>query len=124
MAAWLRVVRIISTRNWMRSRIWAYARTQAQVQQNMYSSLNGTEPGLVGYWRFEEREGDVAMDLSVNANNAIITNDLDRIEWSMTPGWLVFDPVEGVCDPGEDLNIALNVDACNLCGGDHHSISR
>ena len=32
-------------------RIWNIARTQAQIQQTMLTTLNGNESGLVGYWK-------------------------------------------------------------------------
>ncbi|MGD8451774.1 MAG: NosD domain-containing protein [Phycisphaerae bacterium] len=43
-------------------RIWSVARSGAEIAGNMYQTLNGTEPGLVGYWRFDESEGTTAAD--------------------------------------------------------------
>ena len=36
-------------------RIWNVARTPAEIQANYTNRLTGTEPGLVGYWRLDER---------------------------------------------------------------------
>lgn len=33
-------------------RVWNVARTEAQIKATMSSSLTGSEPGLVAYWRF------------------------------------------------------------------------
>jgi len=35
-------------------RIWDYARQQAEIQADMGAALTGDEPGLIGYWNFEE----------------------------------------------------------------------
>jgi hypothetical protein len=43
-------------------RLWNVARTQAQIGATMSQSLTGTEPGLVGYWRFDEGPGQAVFD--------------------------------------------------------------
>jgi signal transduction histidine kinase/CheY-like chemotaxis protein/ligand-binding sensor domain-containing protein len=35
-------------------RVWDHARTPEQIAENMFKSLRGTEPGLVGYWNFDD----------------------------------------------------------------------
>ncbi|MCL4704400.1 T9SS type A sorting domain-containing protein [bacterium] len=50
-------------------RIWNIAKTQTQIQANMYTSLQGNEPGLVGYWRFDEGEGQAVHDASPFGNH-------------------------------------------------------
>lgn len=47
-------------------RVWNRARTQAEIQQAMFSRLNGFEPGLAAVWRLE---GD-AKDASLNQTPA------------------------------------------------------
>lgn len=54
-------------------RIWNVARTQAQIAENMDTELVGNEPGLVGYWRFNEGAGPTAKDKTANANHGTIT---------------------------------------------------
>jgi hypothetical protein len=43
-------------------RIWKVARTATQITNWRRQSLTGTESGLVGYWRFDEGEDQVARD--------------------------------------------------------------
>jgi len=47
-------------------RIWNYARTTAEIQNNMYTSLVGNETGLVAYYKFDQ-------GISCGANTAITT---------------------------------------------------
>ncbi len=54
-------------------RIWNVARTQTQIQENMYRRLSGTESGLIGYWKFDENAGNQAKDATTNANHGTIT---------------------------------------------------
>jgi Concanavalin A-like lectin/glucanases superfamily len=51
-------------------RIWNVARSAATIAANMNRRLNGTEAGLVGYWRLDETSGTVALDSSPSASNA------------------------------------------------------
>ena len=53
-------------------RIWNYARTQEEIQATMNITLNGDEPGLVGYWNFDD---GTANDLSPNGNNGTLMGD-------------------------------------------------
>ncbi len=48
-------------------RIWNIGRTDAQIVSSMNGELTGLEPGLVGYWRFNDSWGQVA------ANSALAT---------------------------------------------------
>ncbi len=45
-------------------RIWNRARAQAEIEADMDAALLGNEPGLVGYWRLNEGEGQIVHDLS------------------------------------------------------------
>lgn len=55
-------------------RVWNVARSDAQILACMNSPLAGNEPGLVGYWRFDENGGTTAMDLTGNGNHATLEN--------------------------------------------------
>jgi hypothetical protein len=52
--------------------IWDTALNQDQIQSIMSSELSGNEAGLVGYWNFNEGEGDMLYDLSGNGNDGTI----------------------------------------------------
>ena len=45
-------------------RLWRVARTAEQIAASMTRSLDGDEPGLIGYWRFDEGRGSVAHSLT------------------------------------------------------------
>jgi hypothetical protein len=45
-------------------RVWNIARTGAEITAAKNTTLTGAEPGLVGYWDFDEGLGDVVDDLS------------------------------------------------------------
>lgn len=53
-------------------RIWNVARTEKQLEDNKYLTLNGNETGLIGYWNFND-SASVATDLSPTANHGVIT---------------------------------------------------
>ena len=57
------------------ARIWNYAFGPADVLHNMTNSLTGSEPGLIGYWRFNEGSGTVSVDQTTNGNNAALINN-------------------------------------------------
>jgi len=38
-------------------RLWKSVRTASEISGSMYSSLAGTEPALIGYWKFDEGAG-------------------------------------------------------------------
>jgi len=53
-------------------RIWKVARTEQQIQNNLYQRLAGNEPGLIGYWALNEGSKNVAHDGTNNANHGNI----------------------------------------------------
>jgi hypothetical protein len=54
-------------------RIWNIARTESEILSTMNQSLNGNEPGLIGYWKFDEGTGSTTADLTSNGNNGTIS---------------------------------------------------
>ena len=52
-------------------RIWNIARSEDQIKEDMNRSLKGTEPGLVGYWNFDEDRGDIIENRALYLNNGV-----------------------------------------------------
>jgi hypothetical protein len=62
-------------------RIWNITLTQNQIQSTMHLRLTGNEPGLVGYWRFDEEPGTpIAHDSSPFGNDGTLFGDADFVE--------------------------------------------
>jgi len=76
-------------------RIWNIARTQCEIQHNLYRQLRGEEQGLVGYWRFDEGIGQTAYDSSPFGNDGILGTNND-------PGGDASDPTWGPSGAGLD----------------------
>ena len=60
-------------------RIWNIARTQEEIQTTMHITLSGQEPGLVGYWRFED-ENNIATDSSPSHADGKLIGDAHYVE--------------------------------------------
>ncbi|MFC1620993.1 DUF2341 domain-containing protein, partial [Candidatus Omnitrophota bacterium] len=82
-------------------RYWSIARTQQQIQDNMYKELTGEENGLAGYWKLNDGSGTSANDLA-GSNNGTLDNG---------PVW-----VQGYV--GDGYNEAEGVYTVD-CGGDY-----
>jgi hypothetical protein len=52
--------------------LWECARSQAQIQGDMFRRLAAAEPGLAGYWPLDEASGATAFDRSGAGNNGAI----------------------------------------------------
>lgn len=53
-------------------RIWNLARTETEIQNNMYKRLTGAESGLVGYWKINEGTGTTITDSTANVNHGAL----------------------------------------------------
>ncbi len=53
-------------------RVWNTERTQEEIQANMNIELTGDEEGLLGYWKFDEGEGEILHDSSPYENHGTI----------------------------------------------------
>jgi hypothetical protein len=53
-------------------RIWSVARSPEQIRAAMSGRLSGREPGLVGYWAFDD---GTAKDQTGNGNNGVLDGD-------------------------------------------------
>jgi hypothetical protein len=65
-------------------RLWSVARTQEQIAGNRNNELTGTETGLVSYWKLNDGNGTVALDVMESSHGTLV---------NMTDAnWIVFDP--------------------------------
>jgi hypothetical protein len=55
-------------------RVWNHARSQAEIEEYMNTTLSGDETGLLAYWPMEEGNGDIIFDIAGNGNEAQIYN--------------------------------------------------
>ncbi len=103
-------------------RIWDVARTQQEIQQFMNQELDGSEQGLVGYWKFNEGMGDIANDLTINANHGLLQGGVMWTNSSapLTPSWLSINPDSGVCSPNSFIKMEVLLDATELDSGDFY----
>ncbi|HBZ00771.1 MAG TPA: hypothetical protein DEO84_05550 [candidate division Zixibacteria bacterium] len=67
-------------------RLWAVARTQAEIVETMNHTLQGDEPGLVAYWNFDEGQGQVIHDLTASGVDGYL-GDLSGID-PRDPTWI------------------------------------
>ena len=51
-------------------RVWQSARTPDEIQRNSSRALFGDEPGLLGYWKFDENQDVYSFDMSEPRENA------------------------------------------------------
>jgi hypothetical protein len=54
-------------------RLWNRPRLQSELKSDRHVRLTGLEPGLVGYWRFDEASGDTIYDQNNNAVNGALS---------------------------------------------------
>lgn len=71
-------------------RIWNVARTQSEIENNMFSELSGSESNLVGYWKLNNN----LTDETSNANNLTASNSpayLEQIPYSLSCTYQTFN---------------------------------
>lgn len=75
-------------------RVWNRTRTQPQIESAMGARLTGSEPGLVGYWRFDTGGGLTAYD-EARGNHGTLVNGTT---------WVVEDPKANDCNANSWLD--------------------
>ncbi|MCC5927231.1 MAG: T9SS type A sorting domain-containing protein [Bacteroidetes bacterium] len=84
-------------------RIWNTVRSEEDIRNTMFQSLNGDEDGLIAYFPFNESEGSVIRDLTTNQNNGTLVTGVIRSDKTHpygtfiigTQGWRMMSaPVE------------------------------
>ena len=66
-------------------RIWERVRTEEELQEWMNKPLSGEEEGLLAYYQFDELNGDILPDISINEFNGDLRNMTDA-NWSAGAG--------------------------------------
>jgi hypothetical protein len=104
-------------------RIWNYSRTAEEIQQNMACQLSGNEPGLSGYWNFNEGSGPVVYDQTPNGNNGTLLNGVSWTEETapISPSWLSSIPREGIIPAGSTMTIDAIFNVQDLAPGDYNA---
>ena len=72
-------------------RVWNYARTQQEIQDDMYTTLAGDETGLVAYYKLNETSGQTAFDSSINRVNNHGTLGAGTSGDINDPSWILSD---------------------------------
>jgi len=60
-------------------RIWNRSLSEAEIREQMCRKLTGNEPGLIGYWDFDDTKGNVLIDKSPNHFDGQIKGNPKRV---------------------------------------------
>ncbi|MCB9170473.1 MAG: LamG domain-containing protein [Flavobacteriales bacterium] len=87
-------------------RIWHLVRTDAQIAAYRDSCLSGNEPGLIGYWRFDENGGTVANDATSYHHNGAVNNG---VVWSTDVDFQALGDCSaaGISDAGPENGLSV-----------------
>ncbi len=61
------------------TRLWNYARTEAQIRENMHLPLTGGEAGLLNHWQFNASSGTSVLDIAGGCNGTM--NGMTDADW-------------------------------------------
>jgi hypothetical protein len=102
-------------------RIWERALSPEEIQKNMYSNLDGSEMGLVGYWNFNEATTDSIFDLAATGTDGKLKNGVHWVSGGapVSPDWFIVEPDSGVCTVGSTAEVTVTIDATELEPGDY-----
>lgn len=95
-------------------RIWNYARTLNEIQNQIIMSLTGNEIGLIGYWNFNKN--NPWEDISGNGNNGSAFGNTSVLKSTapMVSDLITFNPQVGEVLLYDSLNIELIFHSYNL----------
>jgi len=102
--------------------IWNIILTETDIQAVMDQGFTGaTEPGLVGYWNFNEASGDSTLDLTGNGNHGSLQGGVTWISDAapIVPEWLSVEPDSGTCPVGNSVGISVHFNAGELDPGEY-----
>ncbi len=81
-------------------RIWKVARSQAEIQRDKHRRLPAEQPGLVGYWRLDDGQGETALDRAPSENHGTIVGAV--WETQAETGFRIAPPLE----LGQEVQVA------------------
>ncbi|MCD4680912.1 MAG: hypothetical protein K8S00_11045 [Bacteroidales bacterium] len=104
-------------------RMWEKALTKEEVLENMNKTLTGYEPGLMGYWNFEQGNGTIAYDRSNNGFDGTLLGGTSWIasDQNLLLPWLTADTTYGTIIPGDSLIVNVTFNANGLIAGTYLS---
>ena len=89
-------------------RVWNVARSEAQINSTINRTLNGAEPGLVGYWPLDAIYGQAVIDKSIYKNDGFLGNSVESDP--ADPLWILSDQPFFEPIPNDSSSIALAFD--------------
>jgi hypothetical protein len=69
-------------------RMWNVARSQADIMAKMNTTVASDEPGLVGYWKFDDGTGTTAMDSVTSTGHVAHDGAFMATTAAMNPVWV------------------------------------
>ena len=98
-------------------RIYDRALSAEEIQMIMHTRPEIDEPNLVGYWDFDEGEGQVAYDMSGSGNDGQLGSGPDADD--SDPNWVDPDAPIGICNPpianaGPDQTVYVDANCMTL----------
>jgi len=105
-------------------RIWSYARTEAEILENMTTALAEQPDGLIGYWQFNEGDGTIAYDSSAYGRDGLLAGPTWTTDAAPVAQLAAFHPVppNGAADVPRDVvlgwSVGQNVARQNVYFGD------
>ncbi|MHC4457062.1 MAG: LamG domain-containing protein [Planctomycetota bacterium] len=79
-------------------RIYNRVLSAEEIRAGMHQRVDVNEPNLVGYWDFDEGEGQIAYDMSGNGNNGYLGSDPCEPD-DRDPAWFESDAPISICTP-------------------------
>lgn len=80
-------------------RVWAAARTEAEVRRDMYRRLTGGEPLLRAYWRIDDNILQLVVDATAAQHTGTLGADMDIGDDDpvsrVSPAWPVVKDLDG-----------------------------
>jgi uncharacterized protein (DUF2141 family) len=67
-------------------RFWSLARTSSELMSTMNGCIDASAPNLDGYWRVDEMQGGMLIDIAGNLGNLFIGGDDEGIDFIWTSG--------------------------------------